>query len=171
MKLSTKADFQAALRATESALTPFFADMQRELAGLLAQYAGADGKIPPQRSEELRNKARLIVEKYFIRYKVVAGAEKAKESARLHELMALAQRQMKGATQRQQNELRLRVILLGKRIGILEKHSVIVESIDKNGEGVSRFAKLLTSSLDRVVKAAIGRQRENVREVMQKIGK
>lgn len=167
-KLSTKQDFQAALKSTERELKPFYADLAHELGGLVSRYANADGVIPPQKSEALRNEARQIVEKYFIRYKVATANEKAAESTRLHELMAIAQKQIKSATQRQQMELRMRVLLIGKRIGLLEKHGVIVVTIDANGNGVSRYARLLTSNIDRVVKAAIGAAREQVKSVLHK---
>lgn len=172
MKLSTKSDFQAALKSTERELTPFYRDLTRELAGLLTASANADGKIPPQKSEDVRQQARKIVEKYFIRYKLANAAEKASEATRLHGLMTLAQKQIKNGSARQQNELRMRVLLLGKRIGLLEKHGVIVETIDpKTGDGVSRFAKLLTANMDRVVKSATNAQRDVVRAIMHKMGK
>lgn len=169
MKLSTKASFQDALKSAERDLNQMFIDMQRELAGLLVSAAGDDGKIRPQDSEALRAKARLLVEKYFIRYKVVSGSEKQAESERLHEMMTLAQKQMKGATFRQQNELKMRVILISKRLALLDKHSVIVETIDAKGAGVSRFAKIITNGDHKVVKAALNKQREVVQSIMSKV--
>lgn len=171
MPITNRSAFQAALQQSNRDQRMIFEAIQGELSRLIARYTNAEGKIPPQKSQALRDEARLIVQKYFVTTRRATADERRAESERLHGLIKTAQGQMRGATERQQNELRARVVLLGKRIDLLEQQGLIVESIDDAGSGKTPFARSLMNTIRPLVTAVVQSYAAQIQKAKAKAAK
>lgn len=155
MPITTRSDFQSTLKDNTKQQRAIFEALSGELTRLITRYADVNGKIPPQQSQALRDEAGAIVRKYFVHTRKATASEHRAESTRLHELIATAQQQMRGATERQKTELRSRVTFLGQRLDMLEKQGLLVESINTDGQGLTPFARSLMSNIRGAVTSVV----------------
>jgi hypothetical protein len=160
--LSTRAEFEAAQRATDRALRALFEQMASELAGIVSQAADANGVIPPAKAEDVRNRARLAVQRYFVVDRPLTGSDRSKELERLLGLIDDAQKAMRGATIAQKTQLRGRVSLLSKRIALLQKGTALV-AFDSRGQGSTDYARALRAGMVGVVRDTIAKHTEAVK--------
>jgi hypothetical protein len=146
-KITQRHDFQHALKTNVKQQRMLFEALQSDLAGLISRYSDSTGKIPPQKAQTLRDEAHTMILKYFVVLRKASPDEIRTEKEHLVGLIAIAQKQMRGATERQKNELRVRVTLLGKRLDILEKQGLVAHSIDAKGHGQTVYARALMQNV------------------------
>jgi hypothetical protein len=163
MTITTRAEFEAAQRATDRALRALFEQMASELAGIVSQAADANGVIPPAKAEDVRNRARLAVQRYFVVERPITGSDRTNELERLHGLIDDAQAAMRGATVAQKTQLRGRVSLLSKRIALLQKGTALV-AFDSRGQGTTEYSRAVKDGVVGVVREVIGKHTKLVRE-------
>ena len=161
--ISTRAEFEAAQRATDKQLRAMFEQMTTELAGIVSQAAGSDGVVPPAKADEVRTKARAAVQRYFVQERPINGQERAKESERLHSIIGTSQRAMRGATEREKIQLTGRVAMLSKRIALLQQGTAPT-AYDANGNGVSAYAKAVKDGAVGILRDVIGKHTDVVRK-------
>lgn len=136
------------------------------MTALITRYADASGKIPPQKGQALRDEARALVQGYFVTERRATAEERAAESAHLRGLITAAQKELRGATDRQRVEIAGRINLLASRLNALERRGVVYESIDSDGRGVSPYARALMRRITAVVSGVVDTHRAMVRRVL-----
>lgn len=166
--LSSREPFQRSLKTVERDGKQMFADMARELAGMVTGYAGADGKIAPENEDIVRQEARAIVMKYFVRERRVSMSEMATEAGRLNALLLAARQSLRGASEREKTAIKGRIQQLSRRITALQRDGIIYESINAKGEAVSPYARMLTKGIRGIISDVINMHRDYVRKVIQR---
>lgn len=164
--ITTRAEFEAAQRATDKQLRAMFEQMTRELAGMVTQAADVDGVVPPAKAEEVRAKARAIVQRYFVQERPINGQERAKESERLHSIIEDTQKAMRGATEREKIQLRGRVTMLSRRLALLQQGTALV-AYDANGNGITPYARAIREGALMAIRAVIQKHTDYVKKRIQ----
>lgn len=162
MTINTRAEFENAQRATDKALRALFEQMINELVGIVSQAANSKGVIPPAKGEEVRQKARTAVMRYFVQERSTNGLERDSELKRLQTLIENAQKAMRGATQAHKTQLRGRVSQLSSRIILLEKGTAL-DSLDDKGNGLTAYARALRTGVIGAIRDVIAKHAEVVR--------
>jgi uncharacterized membrane protein YccC len=169
--LTNRSAYAESLKQTARDQRMIFESISGDLTRLIQRYTDADGKIPPQKSQALRDEARALVTKYFVTTRRATPDEHRTESERLRGLIATAQGQMRGATERQKAELRTRVTMLAKRLDRLVNGGLIVESIDDKGAGMTPFARSLMNGIRGLVGEVVSSHAVQVRKAKAKVSK
>jgi len=169
--LTNRSTYQDALKQTARDQRTIFEALSGDLTRLIQRYTDADGKIPPQKSQALRDEARAIVTKYFVTARRATAEEHRTEAERLRGLIATAQSQMRGATERQKAELRARVTLLARRLDRLVNGGLIVESIDDKGAGMTPYARSLMIGIRGLVAEVVSSHAAQVQKAKAKMTK
>lgn len=139
--------------------------MHNELSALIMQYADASGKIPPAKGQVLRDEARAIVRSYFVTERQASPDERVTETRRLRDLIQTAQKQLRGATDRQKMEISNRVAMLAARLSLIERRGLIIECIDAQGRGLTPYARALMGRITEVVGGVIGVHQDAIRRL------
>jgi hypothetical protein len=155
MEITTREIFSAALKANNQDQEALFRQMYSELNALLVRYADASGKIPFARGQALRQDARAIILRYFVTERQASPDERTTETNRLHALIEIAQKQLRGSTDRQKLEISNRVAMLAARLESLERRGLILECIDAKGIGTTPYARALVRRLSSLVEGVI----------------
>lgn len=166
--LTTRSEFQTALKGTQKDLRGMFEDMSKELTALIVQYAGEDGKIPSDQLDELQRDSRAIIERYFVRRRAVSQSERQVESERLRGLITKAQKQLKRATKAQAREVNTRIRLLSQRLALLERQGVVLETITDNGQPVSPYARIISVQIRGLIRDVLKKHAGVIRGFVQR---
>jgi hypothetical protein len=167
--LTTRNEFQNTLNTTRKQVRGMFEDMSKELTALIVQYAGEDGKIPPDQLDELQRDSRAIIERYFVRRRAVSQAERQAENERLRGLITKAQRQLKRATKAQAREVNTRIRLLSQRLALLERQGVVLETITDNGQPVSPYARIISVQIRGLIRDVLRKHAGVIRGVLGRV--
>lgn len=166
MQITTRQIFSAALTDNNRAQTALFRSLHNDLVALIAQYADDSGKIPPAKSQALRDSASAMIRGYFFNERPASSAEKKDEAVRLHDLIQTAQKQLRGANDRQAVEISRRVAMLANRLSLLEQRGIIIECIDAQGRGLTPYARALMEHIGDVVGGVISAHQSVIRRLV-----
>lgn len=167
--MSTVSTRQAQIDAhklMERAISGQFRSLNDQVAGILARYAGPDGKILPAKTTQVRSLLGRLVESQFVARRSLDGAELTQERAHVNDLIERGQKDLRGASEAAKRRITGRLQMLVKRRTLLSTGVALV-SITTDGDAVTLYARMLMNHMDAVTEAVVRRYADDMRQKLE----
>jgi hypothetical protein len=155
MSVTARRALPQAQRQARAAITGLFQSIADRIGGVLLRASDADGVIPLQRDQAVRDQAREIVEPLFVERVRVRSQRLREERAHLEDLIQRARQDLDNAPAKDRARIRGRLVMLGNRLTRLERDGIALVAISLNPGPRSEYARLLLEALGVAVRGPV----------------
>lgn len=154
MSINSRSGQLSAYRTAERHITQMFDALIERMAGVLLAEANRDGVIPLNRLGDTQNAARAAVEAYFVTRRVVDAVDAQGEREHLDNLLELARKELKDASEQTRVRVQARLARLTERYTLLTNSGVALTAF-VGGQPATRYAQIIFTGAEQAVNVSI----------------